>query len=359
MNKKAVVFTIIAIMAVSVLLMYTRPISYVTLENRIPVIKNRVMTINDFFRELSSSYTENVVKTASQRAIKSYIDYLNTDNFPAKPRGFASNLDDFLANVKALAVNGTDKNQVNISLAPYNINYMEGYTVNHQLSQLKSVSKAYMMINTSVNISNLMFFQNNDTGPWRVGANYTVIVETNDSMASWNMTGDRSVDFDINGFEDPYILLNTLGFAKMINATNFTLWNRTNFEKYINGSSYKAEQAGISFIARFYNDINGSDPCCGIETVLPKDDAFKLDSGDYYNRSFVDYCYFNNYCPGSLYMVNESNSPVRTDMSSDVNILQHDDRSYALRIDPYHYAQYGLTGIFQFGGKNHSVLVKD
>lgn len=355
--KKALVFTIMAIIIITVILVYTKPISYITMENRVPVIKQRVLLANDFVKEATGSYMENIIKVALINGTHAYIKVLEQD-------GFAEDQIAFRNNISSIMLDGSirkNDNKIYLYQVPYQIDTMKNTNIQKKIQQISDKIKEYQGFNSSIIASNIVVFQGNVTGPWYMGVNLTVEVEVNATVANWLQRKNITVLVPIENFEDPYFALHSPSYSskiRKIKATNITKWDAERFEKHINLSTYRFDEEGLSYESRFYNGKNATMPCCGIESIVNKSEYFTNPPAYTLGVSFIDYCYFTAYCHGTLYKLNESGSSLRTDLSSDVNANPPTEPSYyPLRIETYHRAQYNLSYNFTYVGNSYSILV--
>ncbi|MBU3941520.1 MAG: hypothetical protein KKF74_01260 [Nanoarchaeota archaeon] len=322
-NKKGVFFTFMAILVVSVLVLSFSSDVYVTSKNKIPILKSRVKTADNYLRNLETSYLKTSLYTSSYNALKSIILYINQTDFLADENDLNSKFEEILLNG---SINGE-----NIK-TKYNINLMEENTFIYRLEDIENMSQDVLHITTSFDKDNIntLIFQSNDTGPWQVGVNLTVNYSVDAGIALWNKTKTISIVISIFGFDDPLYLINPdVPYFHPIKETPFndTEWNVSTLNEHIANATYRHEsnestEHSPSYLMRFYNNTSPS-LCCGIESMINEtlsDERYK---------SYVDYCFWSDECEGYgvwLYNITGITTP-----------------SYPFKLDAYHVAQYNMT----------------
>lgn len=80
LHKKGVFFTFMSVVIVGVLVIAVISDRPYTTKNRIPVIKDRVKTVDNFIKSIKSSYMERALSSTAYMAMYSVNDYLNSTN---------------------------------------------------------------------------------------------------------------------------------------------------------------------------------------------------------------------------------------------------------------------------------------
>jgi len=323
-SKKGVFFTFMAILVVSVLVLAFSSDVYVTSKNKIPVIKSRVKTADNYLRNLETSYLETSLYTSSYNALKSIILYIIYED------DLLVSENDLNAKFKEVLLSGTidgaDINNMGITL-------MQDNTFIYRLEDIERMSQDVLHITTSFDEDNIntIIFQSNDTGPWQVGVNLTMNYSVDAGIASWNKRETFSIIISIIGFDDPLYLINS-GYSHQIKETTFndTEWNVDTLMGHIENQTYRHEsnestEHSPSYLMRFYESYSPS-LCCGIESMINE----TLCDGET-GKSYVDYCFWSDECdPGTGYG------------NKLYNILDITTPSYPFKLDAYHVAQYNV-----------------
>lgn len=313
MNKKAMFFTFIAIFMVSILVLAFTSDTYITFKNRIPVVKHRVQLANDYVRNIKSIYLKRALYATGYRALYALAMDINKSGY------FASETE-FKDNFKTAVLNATIRGSESDTL--------KGRTMIDTLNLLENMSWDAYHINTSfekdIDKISLTVFQDNQTGPWKVGVNMSISYFVDAGLAEWNMSEVVQAVFSITGLDDPLYLVGTSGeFTNYINQTDFEVWGIENLRAHIINRTYKYDTEAPDFLTRFYGDTSNSE-CCGIESIV-----YPYVAGFDQGRSFVDCAYWGGVCGfGALY-----------------NISNFDDLypSDTFRLDAYHTTVYNVT----------------
>jgi len=334
MRKGGIIFTLMAIIVITIVLFAIRPASYAPLEQRIPVIHNRVGVASEHLFKLQHVYLERAMIHSGYLALNAYIKYVNLSLDEPVDLDEANQY--FFEIITNNSMNTTG---LNCSVCPvrYYTSILENHSLNDKLNEFTNLSKEFLNLDTDITVNDIQLFQSNLTGPWEIGIWINVSIYLNGSIATWNIIKyNTTAVFSIIGLEDYMYLRNTRILAggpykNYVYAANFTYWNYTTFSHFIGNRTYKHEPTAPGFLNRMINSLTESE-CCGIESVVYQG----WGAGEYNNNmSFIDYCYWGQGCNGStpggyfsLYNV--------TGITSD---------TYPLKIEPYHYAEerYNLT----------------
>lgn len=277
-NKRAMFFTMMAIIVLSVfLLSYT---IYSATEDR-KVINKRISSMNDFVFSLEKDISR-------QGYISGYRAILALEFHITANGTFLTNAE---SSIKEALLNGTIEGQP--------INLMEGYKLGEWNSRIQdSGNKMNLFINYS--LKNISVIQED---PWNVNINLEVelFIKDKSNLALWNKTETITSKIEITNFEDPLYIVHTSGLvANKIKKTIYHPFANgadvTNLSLHSQSSYYIASVSGPSFLNRLEgkNFPNAN----GIESLvyLPELSAQDLTT---YNKTCVDYIYFSNDNPVS------------------------------------------------------------
>jgi len=319
-NKKGVFFTFMAILVVSVLVLAFSSDVYVTSKNKIPVVKSRVKTADNYLRNLETSYLETSLYTSSYNALNSIILYINKT-------GFLDNEDDLNAKFKEVLLNGTIEGT---DISSIGITLMQHNTIFYRLENIEKMSQDVLHITTYFEKENInsVIFQSNSTGPWQVGINLTMNYSVDAGIALWNKTKTFSIIISIIGFDGPLYLVNS-DYSHPIKETTFneTEWNVSTLNEHIANATYRHEsnestEHSPSYLMRFYNNTSPS-LCCGIESMINE----TLSDTRY--KSYIDYCFWSDECDDYGAWLH--------------NIIGITTPSYPFKLDAYHVGQYNVA----------------
>jgi len=329
-SKKGVFFTFMAILVVAVLVLAFSSDVYVSSKNEIPVVKSRVKTADSYLRNLEGSYLKSSLYTSSYNALNSLILYMVYED------DFLDSESDLNAKFKEVVLNGSiDGKNINTK---YNIGLMEENSLIYRLDKIEEMSEYVLHIATDFDKENMdiVIFQSDDTGPWKVGVSLSLNFSVDAGVASWNRTKTVSVTISILGFDDPLYLLKS-GYPHPIKETPFndTEWNVDTLKEHIADATYRHEsnkstEHSPSYLMRFYESYSPS-LCCGIESMINQ----TLADGRY--KSYVDYCFWSNACDDyGAWLYNYTIFKL-------YNITYITTPSYPFKLDAYHVAQYNVT----------------
>ncbi len=276
LGKKAVVFTLIAIL-ISAFLFLLYASEYTPKENSLlPVVKNRVRIL-DRFNENFLQYSSEAMDISSFKAMSGMAAYADTHGF------FANFESSFLECVK----NGT----LNSGLDP--CPGMENSTLTYWLDQITNLSQSELGINISYALLSMQVTQ---PFPFQVKVSVNLHYNIEDIFARINRTITLNKLVSIEGLPDPlYAVLGSYNNSIKPTPTRDDKWDNDTLYWMIYNRTYRYHTDAPSFISRFEGVLINSS-CCGIESMVNPDEAL----GDYQNKSFVDYLFWNNtaFCGG-------------------------------------------------------------
>lgn len=292
LRKKAIFFTLSAIMIVSLFMLYYSTTGSLSIKEKSEMQESRVETVNAFAQNFEEVYLPRALYATTHTALYSITDYisLRSSQLPYTP--VYTNLS---MNFPQVMINGT-LCDLSIDLACQNNVTLPGMkgppdnTLTYWLSELTKVSKDEMNIYSNFNITNLII---NQTKPWAV--NVTARIEYNVSspgvvdIIRKNIA--ISTELSIEGFIDPLIAAETHGsVARKINRSAINLSKEQDrgteaVKTIIAGKTYIFQnKTAPSFLMRFEKNLNASD-CCGIESLITED-IMDTDGDEIPNPSF-------------------------------------------------------------------------
>ncbi|MFC1800811.1 hypothetical protein ACFLYT_02015 [Nanoarchaeota archaeon] len=270
-NKKGFFFTIIALIIVSLLFMIFMGRGDVAQRTIAPVEESRIKVVNNYVRSAEDIYIKRMLVASSYKAIDEVIGY-------AKNLGEAPDDLNWFSN---LMIDG----KLN------NINIMGEHSLSDKLELLENVTFEMLHLNASFKPIEAKLFQNEATGPWRLGVNLSVAVFVDGIIAQWNSTTIIEALIDIEGMNDPLIRYNTDKDKWPISKTEFgSNWTGNNTFVHLIEKTYKHEPRAPSFINRLMN-LTPESECCGIESLID----FSSLGLKVKNVSSVDYCYWKEF----------------------------------------------------------------
>jgi hypothetical protein len=321
LNKKAFFFTSMALIILTVLMLTLKP-SLTTFDmDRMPTLENRIISINEYVRELNNDYIPKAITVSTRSALFHYSNYLIEENKFLNENEMKHKL--YYLIVQGNISEGTILN--NHSL----INLLNNITVLVNES-LKVETEIKMGSFESFNI-----FQDNTTGPWKIAVNLSLNYTITSELALWNITNQNyNVQIYLDNLPDPYFTINSNGTKRNITYYEEIVWDYETFKIFYNKKYYVWSNISPSYLSRLTNDTSPSNNT-GIHTILLKGEDQKNigELNGYNNISFIDFCYFTNGCNG-LYKINN--------ISSDY--VDESNLSYPFRIDTYHATFYNILG---------------
>ena len=279
-NKKGVFFTFIAITLMALFILLFTPSSDIPQKNDEQSTQTRVALINDYMDDLQNGYMMMVMSGSAYKSIVSLVFYMNQTG------SYLGNFNDAMYEVM---LNGTINNvQIDIINGK---KIMENNTLKNWTSKISKAALDTLGVNTTIAITNVSFYQ---IGPWELHSRMQMRIIVNSTVADWEKSENVEGIVPIEGFYDPYYLLNSNGrYASKIkrSSVNFNKWTIAKVREHLRNTTYVHWEysEAPSFIMRFTNNMQNSS-CCGIESLV---DPNKISPSDTIS-SYVDYLYFTN-----------------------------------------------------------------
>ena len=282
-GKKGMIFTIIAVLLVSVMISSTFFFTKDSYLKKSFVASSRISSMNDFILSVEQDMDRSMM-------ISGYRTFISLQKQIASNGSFLSDMDLAFSEV---FINGT-LNGVSQDL-------MVNASINDWVLRINEESQ-------KVNI--IIYFTPNrisvyHDSPWSVVVEIdgTLNVSDTTGLANWYFNKTFKRNFEIVSFEDPLYTVKSLDKVTNIiikaNSSDFVdeLTNDTSeFYSHINSSRYVASEYAPSFLMRFEGNISASE--FGIESLVDLQE-FSNQNMQIYERSIIDYQYFNENYNGS------------------------------------------------------------
>jgi hypothetical protein len=148
-----------------------------------------------------------------------------------------------------------------------------------------------LKVNTTITVENASATQIN---PWEIELNLKVNLLVKSNVAEWGKTSTIKTSLPIEGFYDPYYIVNANGlYGKKIKNAKLEpyQWNITQVRYHLRNDTYVywTSTNAPNYLSRFTGAFNPS-PCCGIESAVNPNLAPTSDVMD----SYVDYIFWNS-----------------------------------------------------------------
>lgn len=267
-NKKAQVFTVLAIVLLLLLYSSFEIFSYIREKE---AIKTRVSTMDSFLRSLEGNLQRQLY-IAGFRMIFLAEDEITTSG------NYISNLDDFFEEVYFNGtVDGVEQGLMIEATYP---------------EMIDSINEKASKINVNITLSNSVL-EVSQTDPWHVKfvLSSDFIMNDKQNLASWEKTQNITTFVTIEGFEDPIFTLEVGGgFSKTINQTPYegyyiTGSDVTNLSDHLLEGYYSANSDAPSFLNRLNGNFSSNEN--GIESFVRSSDVSFLET-----KTLIDHIYF-------------------------------------------------------------------
>ncbi len=278
LRKKGIFFTFIAITIMAVAIVVFVPSSDISIQQDLQAVKTRINTIDHYVSDLEYSYFEIVLRATAHKAILSLVYYINTTKSP---------LNNFDSVFQEVFTNGTINNVAIDSITGKKI--MDNNSFANWSNVVIRAAKDTFNVNTTIFVNSVSISQ---TMPWSLEASLDLNFSVKSNVAEWNKNAVIVTTISIEGFNDPYYLLNTNGlYTNQIkkSTVEFNDWNISKVRDHLrNGTYVHLESSDApSFLMRFTSTISNSS-CCGIESLVNPN---KISTSDQ-TESYVDYLFW-------------------------------------------------------------------
>ena len=280
MNKKGIFFTFIAVAVMAIFILVFTPQSDIALQKDTQAVKTRINTLDHFVNDLEFSYFETILRATTYKTILSLIYYMNTTG------SYINNLDSAFSDVMITGkINGIPIDSITGK------KIMENNTLTDWNNRLIAESKDTLNVDTVINISSVSVFQ---TSPWKIESNLSVNFSVASDIAEWKKSSIIKTSISIEGFYDPYYLINTnkeYTYQIKKSGVEFNAWNLAKVREHLRNGTYVhwQDSDAPSFLMRFTNTMTNSS-CCGIESLVNPN---KISPSDR-TESYVDYQFWTH-----------------------------------------------------------------
>jgi len=285
-NKKAIIFTFIAILIASLLTTIYATYQITPLDHSVKFDKARVRAMNDHLSSLID-FAHVSLLMSGYRALQGMIEHVRTDGFFLHEPDIKNSFIECITNA---------------SLKGGQCPYMENATITHLLEVGQNLSRDEFGYNST--IFKVESITVNQVKPFAVTVNMTLIVYLSNEDVVWNTTQVISEDISINGLQDPVYFhlpyqnkfLESRTIPENFNSSSFTKFvedgeyvnSITGLEFHTFGAEYKPK----SFFGRLANSTSvANDPELTIISVVDPQKVIAAGSTPYTNSSYVDFLY--------------------------------------------------------------------
>lgn len=280
-NKKAFVFTVIAIFIMFILTIIFFAENRYHYRQKEEPIESRIITMNTFIDDLY-----NDIGRAGY--ISTYRSLIALEDYMSKKGTFFNNLTDPF--VEAFMY-GTINNE--------EMSLMENTTFENYQTKVNNLARQ-INLNLTINATSVSLYHES---PWTVTVAINLSIDIYDmkQIAEWHLNKTIYSTVPIIDIKDPLYTVNTRGrvpntiksfpYSEFINDTDDK--NDTHYlQLFINESYYINSTRAPSFLMRFTNDISAS--TYGIESIVDLQEFIVQNATIYDKKSAVDFMYFNS-----------------------------------------------------------------
>ncbi len=285
MRRKGIFFTFIAITITAVFILVFTPQADISLQKDRESVKARISSIDNYVNDLESIYFEAILRATTFKAILSLVNYMNSTG------SYISNLDSAFSEVMLTGkINGIPIDEITGK------KIMGNNTLADWSSRIAETAKDTLNVDTTIKISNISAFQ---AKPWNIESALSLELAVKSNVAEWKKNITVATTIGIEGFDDPYYIINTGGtYANKVkkSGVEFNQWNTAKVREHIRNGTYAHwENSGApSFLMRFTNTMANSS-CCGIESLVNPN---KINPSDQM-ESYADYLFWSHKFAGN------------------------------------------------------------
>lgn len=275
-NKKAVFFTVAAIvLSVVIILSFTVHSGY-RLKEKMNAIETRITTMNNFIKDIEQDLQKGIY-------IASFRAFLSMSQYIASNGTFINNVE---GTFSELFLNGTINNQ--------EVSLMTDSTFTDWVNKIQQeADKVDIIVNFTVNDAAI-----SQEEPWSIAVSTNIDMGIGDKKqtSSWNINKDVATNLSIIGLEDPLYVVNSYGrVSNTIRISPFEHFvvggSIDNLLTQINKSYYISTNMSPNYLMRLEGDLASSE--IGIESLVNLQEF--IDQGlTTKDRSAVDFIYFGN-----------------------------------------------------------------
>jgi hypothetical protein len=278
LNKRAIVFTFIVVVLLSVILIaFLINLNTKVSQNKIQFTNVKVETINSFVKNLNSVYIPDALRISSNQVMISLLDYESNHTY-------VNGVDDYFRQVLA---DGNYHNAKQEDMSQNNLNYILPNT----LDEIKKLAIRQGIIFNYLPIDyNTLTLTQKD--PWRVTVTLKLSYTLNDvnNEIYWTINNKEfSSILKVTDYRDPLHLVEEKPGISLKIANVSHLYAINNFNLFIENSNFTVNPSAPSFLNRLEQGKKNIQSENGIESIL---------NPVYYKNtkkaSNVDYQYYNN-----------------------------------------------------------------
>lgn len=279
-RKKGIFFTFIAITMMAVFILIFTPQADINLQRDAQSIRARISSVDNYVNDLQNSYFEAALRAATFKTILSLIFYMNSTG------SYIDNLDSAFSEVIVTGkINGVPIDSITGK------NIMQGSTLIDWSDKIIQTAKGTLNVDTGITVKSVSAAQ---TTPWDIESSLSVNFTVNSNAAQWKKNVTVTATLGIEGFPDPYYLVNTnKAYTNNIKRSGVGLsqWNITKVREQLRNGEYMhwPDSDAPSFLMRFTNTIAPSS-CCGIESLVNPNKITPSDQ----RESYADYLFWTH-----------------------------------------------------------------
>ncbi len=258
LNKKAIVFTFISVILVSILIIAF----LININNRsksnIQVTNVKTETLNSFVKSLNSSFIPDALKVSSNQVMISLLDYESNKSI------YINDINDYFKKVMETGdYNGERQDGMFIEDLDYRLTIA--------LDEIKTLAQEQGAVfeYSPIDYSTIKIFQRD---PWHVviSLKFSYTLKDVKNEINWNIK-DREISavLNVENYRDPLYLLEIGKISLMITKTPYTqreFQDINKFNDHIIKGYFAANSGAPSFIKRLAGDFSPS--LYGIESLL-------------------------------------------------------------------------------------------
>ncbi|MFT4282834.1 MAG: hypothetical protein ACMXX6_00225 [Candidatus Woesearchaeota archaeon] len=283
MNKKGVMFTLIAILLSTIILSSLFFFQETRIDKELEPASLRIQTVNNYIR-LSSTFYENLMSSHAYNLIENIINAMIEEG---------EYLDDFDFEVQRCFVEG--------EFSVNGVDFDCEVNFNEVLQEWDEYILQELNFNSQTSLQNIRLTQEN---PWEITVEFELSLEVEDSFATWHANKSLRSFFRIEGLYDPtyeithpdvseFSYNNTIKFADLELEM---LWQEkpSTLEQVVINQEYFFVNQTPSFLGRLQGNFSPSD--YGIVSIV-KPSQTNINT----NISHIDYLYWRQECQNGLF----------------------------------------------------------
>lgn len=280
-SKKGIFFTFISITMMIIFILVFTPQAEISLQKDTQSARLRISSIDNYVDDLENRYFENALRAATYKTMLSLVFYINSTG------AYLANLDSAFSEVLITGnINGVPIDSITGK------KIMDNSTFTNWSNRIVKTSKETLDVNTTIAVNNVSVYQ---TAPWAIGSLISLNFSVKSGIAEWKKDNVAIIAaIDIEGFYDPYYLVNTnKAYTNQIkkSSVGFGQWNTSKAREHLRNGTYVhwENSDAPSFLMRFTSTTANSS-CCGIESIVNPNNIIPSDQTD----SYADYLVWSN-----------------------------------------------------------------